>query len=150
MGAVLSGLAVQGRAGWRGGLLVGAGIAFAAASFIALAAGTASWPPIAPALAFLLAPMIAAVLFLPLGLFCAGIGWWLSRGRLSQMALVRLTMVASPGEADIVCSLLRSFNVECSHRPIVSVEELQGWTEVRVWRDELERASEILGGGREA
>jgi len=62
--------------------------------------------------------------------------------------LVRLTVVGSQGEADVVCSLLRAHGIECGDRAAdVSAESLAsfgGWREILVRQDDLETARELV------
>jgi hypothetical protein len=61
---------------------------------------------------------------------------------------VRLTVVASQGEADVICSLLRAHGIECGERPTdLSAEQgagWGGWREVLVRQDDLAFAEELL------
>lgn len=61
---------------------------------------------------------------------------------------VRLTVVGSQGEADIICSLLRVNGIRCGERAAsVSVEGgggFGGWREILVSEDQLEAARELL------
>jgi len=61
---------------------------------------------------------------------------------------VRLTIVGSQGEADIICSLLRASGIRCGDRAAdVSVQGgggFGGWREILVSEDDLEAARELL------
>jgi hypothetical protein len=57
---------------------------------------------------------------------------------------VKLTVVGSQGEADVICSLLRAHRVECSERAVDSVDELGGAREVLVRDADLAFAQELL------
>jgi type III secretory pathway lipoprotein EscJ len=61
---------------------------------------------------------------------------------------VRLTVVATQGEADVICSLLRAHGIECGERATdVSAEQGGGWggqREVLVARADLVSAQELL------
>jgi hypothetical protein len=62
--------------------------------------------------------------------------------------VVRLTVVGSQGEADVICSFLRTNGIECSERVAdVSAERgggFGGWREILVPADQLETARELL------
>jgi hypothetical protein len=61
---------------------------------------------------------------------------------------VRLTVVGSQGEADVICSLLRAHGIECRERATdYSAEQGGGWggqREVLVARADLAAAQELL------
>ena len=60
---------------------------------------------------------------------------------------VRLTVVPSQAEADIVCSLLRANGIKCADRPTEIAGEVMGfgqWTEVLVGEEDLAAARELL------
>jgi hypothetical protein len=60
---------------------------------------------------------------------------------------VRLAVVASQAEADIICSLLRAHGIACADRPAdISAEVMGvgGWTEILVTEDDLGAARELL------
>ncbi len=61
---------------------------------------------------------------------------------------VRLTLVGSQGEADVICSLLRAHGIECGERTTdLSAEQGGGWggqREVLVARADLASAQELL------
>jgi type III secretory pathway lipoprotein EscJ len=61
---------------------------------------------------------------------------------------VRLTVVASQGEADVICSLLRGHGIECGERATdSSAEQGGGWggqREVLVREADLASALELL------
>ena len=67
------------------------------------------------------------------------------------MAVVRLTVVASQGEADVICSLLRVNGIRCGERAADATIEggggFGGWREILVAEDQLEEARELLAGG---
>jgi hypothetical protein len=61
---------------------------------------------------------------------------------------VRLTVVGSPGEADVICSLLRAHGIECGERATdYSAEQGGGWggqREVLVRQADLAAAQELI------
>jgi len=61
---------------------------------------------------------------------------------------VRLTVVASQGEADVICSLLRAHGIKCAERATnLSAEQGGGWggqREVLVAEPDLVSAQELL------
>jgi hypothetical protein len=58
---------------------------------------------------------------------------------------VRLTVVGSQGEADVICSLLRAHRIECSERPTdLSAERWGGHREILVRQADLAAAQELL------
>jgi type III secretory pathway lipoprotein EscJ len=56
---------------------------------------------------------------------------------------VPLTVVASQGEADVICSLLRSEGIQCSDRMTDSIDS-GGWREILVPESDLAAARELL------
>ncbi|HET8651141.1 MAG TPA: hypothetical protein VFM13_01060 [Gaiellaceae bacterium] len=50
---------------------------------------------------------------------------------------MRLTVVASQGEADVICSLLGSEGIECAERMADSIETSVGWREILVTESDL-------------
>jgi len=62
--------------------------------------------------------------------------------------LVRLTVVGSQGEADVICSLLRVNGIVCGDRAAsISVERgggFGGWREILVAEDDLAVARDVL------
>jgi hypothetical protein len=62
--------------------------------------------------------------------------------------MVSLTVVATQGEADVICSLLRANGIECSERATdVSAERgggYGGWREVFVGDSDLGVARELI------
>lgn len=59
---------------------------------------------------------------------------------------VHLTVVASQGEADVICSLLRSEGIKCAERMADSLETSGGWREILVSESDLASARELLTG----
>lgn len=57
---------------------------------------------------------------------------------------VRLTVVASQGEADVICSMLRTEGIECAQRMADSIETSGNWQEVLVAESDLASARELL------
>ena len=57
---------------------------------------------------------------------------------------VRLTMVASQGEADVICSLLRAHGIRCAERMADSIESSGGWREIMVPEADLASARQLL------
>ena len=57
---------------------------------------------------------------------------------------VSLTVVASQGEADVICSLLRSEGIKCAERMADSIESNAGWREILVSESDLASARELL------
>jgi hypothetical protein len=60
---------------------------------------------------------------------------------------VRLTAVASQGEADVICSLLRASGIRCSERAASESGEpaaVGGWREILVASDDLDAAREVM------
>ena len=65
------------------------------------------------------------------------------------MAPVRLTVVRTQGEADLICSLLRSDGLLCGDRAADGLgaepgSGFGGWVEVLVEEDDLERARALI------
>lgn len=60
---------------------------------------------------------------------------------------VRLTVVASQGEADLICSLLRAEGIKCTERMADSIESSGGWREILVLESDLASARELLAPG---
>ena len=55
--------------------------------------------------------------------------------------LVRLTVVGSQGEADVICSFLRTNGIECGERAVdISAERGGGWGG---WREVLVRDADL-------
>jgi putative signal transducing protein len=59
---------------------------------------------------------------------------------------VRLTVVPSEGEAEMICGLLRTNGIPCASRaPELSAEAFGGlWREVLVAEEDLEAARELI------
>jgi hypothetical protein len=58
---------------------------------------------------------------------------------------VRLTVVPSLAEADVICGLLRVNGIPCNHREADNIEMLGGlWHEVLVPEDRLAEARDLL------
>jgi hypothetical protein len=64
---------------------------------------------------------------------------------------VRLTVVPDEGAAVILCGMLRSEGIQCTHRPTDMAQGawdgaygFAGWREVLVDSDDLERAGELI------
>jgi hypothetical protein len=57
---------------------------------------------------------------------------------------VRLTVVASQGEADVICSLLRAHGIRCAERMVDSIESSGGWREILVPEGDLALAREVV------
>ena len=64
---------------------------------------------------------------------------------------VRVTTVPGEPEAEALCGLLRSEGIECAYRPTLEVDSAfegiggeGGQHEILVYRDDLERARELL------
>jgi hypothetical protein len=69
--------------------------------------------------------------------------------------LVPLTVVRNEAEAELLCALLRTEDIDCDHRPtnfgVGTMDGLSGGArEVVVAEDGLERAREILAATRRA
>ena len=65
---------------------------------------------------------------------------------------MRLTVVGSQEEAEIVCGLIRSAGIECAHRNVDAPSAVGGtsmWAEVLVHERDLEAARELLGDADE-
>jgi hypothetical protein len=62
--------------------------------------------------------------------------------------VVHLTTVASQGESDVICGLLRVNGIQCSERSAGPVVERAaaygGYREILVFEDDLERARDLL------
>jgi hypothetical protein len=62
--------------------------------------------------------------------------------------VVHLTTVASQGESDVICGLLRVNGIQCSERsgsPLVERGAVYGgYREILVFEDDLERARELV------
>jgi len=53
---------------------------------------------------------------------------WLSIGETDEAPdVVRLTVVGSQGEADVICSLLRAHGLQCSERSLEGIGRGGGW-----------------------
>jgi hypothetical protein len=66
------------------------------------------------------------------------------------MASVRLTVVATQGEADVICSLLRTEGIRCGDRAADGLGAERGggfggWREVLVEEHDLSAARELIG-----
>jgi len=65
---------------------------------------------------------------------------------------VRLTIVGSQAEADIICSLLRANGITCGERAanaaIPGAGGFGGWREILVVEDQLQAARELLAADR--
>jgi type III secretory pathway lipoprotein EscJ len=57
---------------------------------------------------------------------------------------VPLAVVASQGEADVICSLLRAEGIKCAERMADSIESSGGWREILVSESDLASARELL------
>ena len=68
------------------------------------------------------------------------------------VAAVRLTVVASEGEAEVVCGMLRAAGIRSGYRAtdttgaVGAARMLGGWREVLVDEADLERARELVAG----
>jgi hypothetical protein len=58
---------------------------------------------------------------------------------------VRLTVVPSRGEADVICSMLRSEGIRCADADADSIESSGTWRAILVAQSDLARARELLG-----
>ena len=65
-------------------------------------------------------------------------------GENTLVTLAPLTIVASQGEADAICSMLRVEGIECAERMTDSVETRGNWREVLVAESDLASAREFL------
>ena len=61
---------------------------------------------------------------------------------------VRVTIVASQGEADVICSMLRAEGIECDERSAVGADESGTWREALVEESDSAVAQELLAGAR--
>jgi hypothetical protein len=59
---------------------------------------------------------------------------------------VRLTVVPTEGEAEVICGLLRAHGIHCGHREVELASQAFGgwWNEVLVPKDRLTEARELL------
>jgi hypothetical protein len=57
---------------------------------------------------------------------------------------VRLTVVESQGEADVICSMLRAEGIRCSERQAHSIEDKRDRREILAAESDLPRARELL------
>jgi hypothetical protein len=68
--------------------------------------------------------------------------------------VVRLTVVGSPGEAGVICSLLRAHGIPCGDRPAdVSAERGGGfgeWREILVGEADRDAAPELIAAAPSA
>jgi hypothetical protein len=62
--------------------------------------------------------------------------------------LVRLTVVGSRGEADIIRSLLHTAGIKCADRAADPVGSSEAWREILVEESDLEDAREVLASAR--
>ena len=64
--------------------------------------------------------------------------------------VVALTVIASQGEADVICSVLRSAGIKCADRATNTFAErgggFGGWREILVEENALTSARELLAG----
>jgi len=66
------------------------------------------------------------------------------------LTLARVTVVATDGEAEVICSLLRSEGIECWHQGTdltpgtVGISMLPGWHAVMVDEHDLPRARALV------
>ena len=62
--------------------------------------------------------------------------------------VVQVTIVGSQGEADVICSLLRAYEIRCADRAAdVSAERgggFGGWREILVSPEDLDAARELI------
>jgi hypothetical protein len=67
--------------------------------------------------------------------------------------VVRLTVVGSQGEADVICSLLRTHGIRCADRAAnISAERgggFGGWREIMVSNHDADSARELLAASRD-
>jgi hypothetical protein len=71
------------------------------------------------------------------------------------MSLVPLTIVPNEAEAEILCALLRTEEIECDHRPtnmgVGSMDGMPGGArEVVVAEESLARAQELVASSRDS
>jgi hypothetical protein len=64
------------------------------------------------------------------------------------MGLVRLTVVGSQGEANVISSLLRTAGIECFDRAAEPFDTFQTWREILVKEADLATAREVLASAR--
>jgi hypothetical protein len=57
---------------------------------------------------------------------------------------VRLTVAASQGEADVICSMLRAEGIGCAERLAGSIDTFENWREILVAESDLAAAREVL------
>jgi hypothetical protein len=59
---------------------------------------------------------------------------------------VRLTIVPTEGEAEVICGLLRANGIRCGHREVELASQAFGgwWNEVLVPEDQLAEARELV------
>lgn len=73
--------------------------------------------------------------------------------RLNVPELVRLTVVPDPGEAEVICSLLRSEAIDFTRSPLPTAFSegggIGGWTEIFVRDIDLPRAQELIATAAE-
>ena len=60
---------------------------------------------------------------------------------------VRVTLVPTQGEAEVICGLLRANGIPCAHREVELASQTFGswWHEVLVPKDRLAEARELVG-----
>jgi hypothetical protein len=65
---------------------------------------------------------------------------------------VRVTLVPSEGEAEVICGLLRANGIPCGHREVELASQAFGswWQEVLVPKDRLAEARELVESGDDA
>jgi hypothetical protein len=57
---------------------------------------------------------------------------------------VRLTVVASHGEADVICSMLRAEGIASAERMAGSIDTFANWREILVAESDLAAAREVV------
>ena len=59
---------------------------------------------------------------------------------------VRVTLVPTEGEAEVICGLLRANDIRCAHREVELASQAFGgwWHEVLVPKDRLAEARELV------